>query len=102
MALLGLPFLGSLCLCGSHLLHFGPLRQSLPLLAEAGAIEDLRVEHALRSPADRQIEHAAADHPADVAEELAGVGNAVRGQDDVVQRAEAMRPGDRLANETIE
>src|SRR5256885_8307343 len=42
------------------------------------------VDHAPRRPAVRQVEHAAADGPADVAEQLVGPGDRVRGEQHVV------------------
>src|SRR4051812_24540650 len=63
------------------------LGQALPLAPEAGAVEHFRVEHAGGPAALGQREHAAAHGPADVAEQLAGVPDAVRGEQDVVELA---------------
>src|SRR5580658_9149380 len=75
---------------------------SPPLLPKAGPLEDLGVDRAFGLPAQRKVHHALADHPADVAEELVGPGDAVGRQEDVVQLAEAVRRRDRLLGETID
>ncbi len=73
-----------------------------PFLLKSRPLKDLSVDRALGLPAQRKVQHALADHPADVAEELVGPGDAVRRQQDVIQFAEAVRRRDRLLGETID
>ena len=74
----------------------------LPLGLEAGPIEHRGIDDSLGLSPQRQVEHALAHRPADVAKQLVGPGDAVRRQQNVVQLAEAMRRGDRLLGKTID
>ena len=76
--------------------------EPVPLREEPGAVEDFGIHDAVRPLAEREVEHAPADGPADVAEQLVGPGDAVRGEQHVVELAEAVRPDDRLLGETVE
>ena len=75
---------------------------AFPFGLETWFVEHFWIEDPFGALALRQIEHDAASGPADVAKEFARPGDAVRGQDDILQFAEAMRSGDWFLGEAIQ